>query len=90
MSGGGRDGAFTALEERLDSYTKAGGLLLEAQRRNDEQVERLSDGIVVYEDRLAMRRAVLQREVIATDLAMAGLNRSVKSLSALSGQFRLF
>ena len=90
VSGGGRDGAFTVLEERLDSYTEAGGLLPEAQRRNDEQIERLSDGIVAYEDRLAMRRAVLHREFIATDLAMAGLNQSVKSLTALSKQFRLF
>ena len=90
VSGGGQDGAFTVLADRLENYTEAGGLLPEATRRNDDQVDRLSDRITAFEDRLAIRREALQRSFIATDLAITGLNQSVKSLSALGGQYRLF
>jgi flagellar hook-associated protein 2 len=90
VGGGGQDGAFKVLSDQLKSYTQADGLLPEAQRRNDDQVDRLSDRISAYEDRLALRRAALQRQFIATDLAISGLNNAVKSLSSLNGQFRLF
>ena len=88
--GAGRDGAFTALHDRLESYTQAGGLLPEAQRRHDDQVERVSDRITTLEDRLAIRRTVLKREFIAADLATTTLNQSAQSLSALTGQYQLF
>ncbi|MDP6579432.1 MAG: flagellar filament capping protein FliD [Vicinamibacterales bacterium] len=90
VSGDGRDGAFTALHDRLESYTQAGGLLPEAQRRHDDQVERVSDRITTLEDRLAIRRTVLKREFIAADLATTTLNQSAQSLSALTGQYQLF
>ncbi len=90
VSGAGRDGAFTALHDRLERYTQAGGLLPAAQRRHDAQVDRLSNRITTLEDRLAIRRTVLKREFIATDLATTALNQSATSLSALTGQFRLF
>jgi flagellar hook-associated protein 2 len=90
VGGGGRDGAFTVVQDRLESYTQTDGLLPEARRRNDAQVDRLSDRITAFEDRLAIQRAVLQREFVATDLAAAALNQSAKSLSVLNGEFRLF
>ena len=90
VGGGGQDGAFTVLLDRLGSYTEAGGLLPEATRRTNDQVDRLSRRITAFEDRLAVRRQALQREYIATDLAITGLNQSVQSLSALGGQYRLF
>ena len=90
VAGGGQDGAFKVLSTRLKSYTQAGGLIPEATRRNNDQVDRLSRRITAFEDRLAVRRQALQREYIATDLAIAGLNQSVQSLNTLSGQFRLF
>ena len=49
-----------------------------------------SDTFTKPGERLALRRAVLQRESTATDVAMAGLTQSATSLTALSQQFRLF
>ena len=90
VGGGGQDGAFKVLLDRLESYTEAGGLLPEATRRNDAQADRLADRIAAFEDRLAIRRAALQRQYIATDLAISGLNQSLNSLTALGGLYRLF
>ena len=90
VGGGGQDGAFTVLQERLESYTEAGGLLPEVQRRTAGQLDRLSSRSVAYDDRLAIRRAVLQRELIAAELSKTALDQSARSLSALSGQLRLF
>ncbi len=90
VSGAGHDGAFTALQDRLERYTQTGGLLPEAQRRHDAQLERVSDRITTLEDRLAIQRTILQRELAASELATSALNQSTQSLSTLTGQFRLF
>jgi flagellar hook-associated protein 2 len=86
----GTGGAFGALAGALDEYTKAGGLVPHAQDRLGDQLTKLSDRISDMEERLAIRRAALQKEFIAADQAIAQLNAQKTSLNSLSsslGQF---
>ncbi len=88
--GAGADGAFDTIGTLIETYTKAGGLLPNVQDRLDTQMQGLSDRIFDLEERLEVRRASLQSEFIAADLAITQLNSQLDSLGALGNQFRLF
>ena len=83
-------GAFTALEDTIESYTTAGGLIPTAQTRLDEQVLKIGARIDDFERRLAARREALQREFTAADLAMKQLNSSAGQLSSLGASYSSF
>jgi flagellar hook-associated protein 2 len=87
---GGVDGAFTRLTALVEGYTEAGGLVPDAKDRISAQLKSLGERIGSMEARLAIRRAALNKEFIATDQAMSALNKSVEALSTLGGQYRLF
>jgi flagellar hook-associated protein 2 len=87
---GGVDGAFTRLTALVEGYTEAGGLVPDAKDRISAQLKSLGERISSMEARLAIRRAALNKEFIATDQAMSALNKSVEALSSLGGQYRLF
>jgi flagellar hook-associated protein 2 len=83
-------GAFTALEDTIESYTTAGGLIPTAQTRLNEQVLKIGARIDDFERRLAARREALQREFTAADLAMKQLNSSAGQLSSLGASYSSF
>ena len=87
---GGVDGAFQRLQTLVTGYTEAGGLVPDARDRIGEQLKSIANRISTMEARLAIRRAALNKEFIATDQAMSTLNKSVEALSSLGGQYRLF
>jgi flagellar hook-associated protein 2 len=86
----GTGGAVGSLVAAINEYTKAGGLVPNAQNRVTNQLSQLSDRIGAMEERLATRRLVLQREFAAADAALAQLNAQRDSLSSLGQQFSLF
>ena len=88
--GGGAAGAFGTIETLIETYTDAGGLLPNVQDRLDTQMRGLSNRIFDLEERLEVRRASLQAEFIAADLAITKLNSQLDSLGALGNEFRLF
>lgn len=88
--GGGTDGAFATIETLIAGYTDVGGLLPNVQDRLDTQMQGISDRIFDLEERLEVRRASLQAEFIAADLAITRLNSQLDSLGSLGNQFRLF
>ena len=88
--GGGADGVFTTFKSLIETYTDAGGLLPNVQDRLDTQMQGINDRIFDLEARLEIRRASLQSEFIAADLAISQLNSQLNSLSALGNEFRLF
>ncbi len=83
-------GVFTKLQELVTGYTEAGGLVPDAKERLSDQLKSVATRISSMEARLAIRRAALNKEFIATDQAMSTLNKSVEALSSLGGQYRLF
>jgi flagellar hook-associated protein 2 len=87
---GGVEGAFGRLQTLVTEYTEAGGLVPDARDRIGEQLKSIANRISSMEARLAIRRAALNKEFIATDQAMSTLNKSVDALSSLGGQYRLF
>jgi flagellar hook-associated protein 2 len=87
---GGVDGAFQRLQTLVTGYTEAGGLVPDARDRIGEQLKSIANRIATMEARLAIRRAALNKEFIATDQAMSTLNKSVEALASLGGQYRLF
>jgi hypothetical protein len=58
--------------------------------RISDQVSAIARRSADLEERLAVRRAALQKEYIAADMAMSQLNSQLGSLSSLGGQYRLF
>lgn len=88
--GGGAAGAFGTIETLIETYTDAGGLLPNVQDRLDTQMQGLGNRIFNLEERLEVRRASLQSEFIAADLAITQLNSQLDSLGALGNEFRLF
>jgi flagellar capping protein FliD len=62
----------------------------DARDRIGEQLKSIANRIATMEARLAIRRAALNKEFIATDQAMSTLNKSVEALASLGGQYRLF
>ena len=90
VGGGGNNGAFVDFEGVIEAYTEAGGLVPSVQARLDDQVQKLNDQIFDFEEQLAVRRASLEAEFIAADLAIAALNSQLDSLAGLGNQYRLF
>ena len=87
---GADEGVFVQLQALVKSYTASDGLLKDMQNRITEQERTLSRRMGDLEARLLQRRATLQQEFIAADLAMSRMNSQVNSLSSLGGQYRLF
>jgi flagellar hook-associated protein 2 len=79
-------GVFGTLGTLLGSYTQGDGLLPGARRQLTEQASRLTDQIATLQDRLALRRAALQREFIAADQAMSLLKSQSGSLAQFGTQ----
>ncbi len=91
MAGANGDGgAFAGISNVIESYTTSGGLIADMRDRITEQVKAMTNRLDQMEQRLAFRRATLQREFTAADNAMTQLNSQGNSLSALSNQYRLF
>lgn len=91
FAGTGADaGVFRRLKDVVSTYTKADGLLKDMGDRLDVQSSSISTRIGDLEDRLALRRQVLQREYVAADLTMTQLNSQVNALSSLGSQYSLF
>ncbi|MEP7119284.1 MAG: flagellar filament capping protein FliD, partial [Acidobacteriota bacterium] len=72
---------FASLDSLLDTYTDSTGLLPGARKLLTDQASRLSSSISSMQDRLAVRRASLQREFIAADQAMSQLKSQSGSLA---------
>ncbi len=82
----GNPGVFAGLDGLLDGYTQGDGLLPGARRQLTEQAARFDAQIVAMQDRLALRRAALQREFIAADQAMTMLKSQTSSLAQFGAQ----
>lgn len=78
----GTPGVFAALDTTLDAYTQSDGLLRGATKMLTDQATRLTDQITSMQERLALRRAALQREFIAADAAMSQLKSQSSSLAS--------
>lgn len=77
-------GAFKALRTILDEYTQAGGFVPSARTRLSDEARRLSQRSDDLSARLAVRRAALQKEFIAADLAMSRLNAQKSALEGFA------
>lgn len=80
---GGSGGVFDSVVNAVDDYTGSGGLVAAARNRVDAQIESLNKRLDALEARLEIRRAALQQEFIAADLAMSQLNQQSAALSSL-------
>jgi flagellar hook-associated protein 2 len=83
-------GVFKSLLASVQSYTKSDGLVPNAKARLDDASSRLADRIDDMNEQLALKRAALQKEMIAADNAIAALNQQGNSLSSLSSGYKLF
>jgi flagellar hook-associated protein 2 len=90
QGGTGFDGAFDNVKASIGSYTTSGGLIPTAQTRLDDQLTKIGDRIEELERRLAIRKEAMQKEFIATDLAIAQLNASLGQLGSLGSQVSSF
>ena len=70
------------LDTQLDAFTQGDGLIPGARKQMTEQATRLTDSIANMQDRLAIRRAALQREFIAADAAMSQLQSQTGSIAS--------
>ncbi len=86
QGGAGFDGVFDKVRDAIGSYTSSGGLIPTAQTRLNDQLSKIGDRIAELERRLAIRKEALQKEFIATDLAIAQLNASMGQLGSLGSQ----
>ena len=86
----GTGGAFGALTDVVEEYAQSGGLIGSTRMRIDEQIRALNRRMDGVSAQLEVRRAALQREYIAADLAMTRLKSQSASLSSVGGGFRLF
>lgn len=77
----GTPGLLAMLDTQLDAYTRSDGLIPGARKQATDQATRLSESIGTMQDRLALRRASLQREFIAADRAMSQLTSQSGSLA---------
>jgi flagellar hook-associated protein 2 len=86
VGGGGVTGVFASLDPLLDTYTQSDGLLPGARKQLTDQATRLTEQIASMQDRLALRRAALQREFIAADQAMSQLKGQSGALASFGSQ----
>ncbi len=77
----GTPGAFASLDTQLDAFTRSDGLIPGARRLMTDQAARITESIAAMQERLAIRRASLQREFIAADQAMSQLKSQSGSLA---------
>jgi flagellar hook-associated protein 2 len=82
--------AFGAIETALEDYEASDGILAAARAQRTDYSKTLRDRIIDLEERLAARRAALQKEYIAADLAMSRINGQMGALSSLGSHYRLF
>jgi flagellar hook-associated protein 2 len=82
--------AFSSLNTMIENYTKVDGLLASARERLGVQVENIDARLGALEGQLELRRATLQKEFIAADMAISQLNSQGGSLAGLANQYRLF
>jgi flagellar hook-associated protein 2 len=82
----GTPGAFAVLDTQLDTFTQTDGLIPGARKLMTDQATRLTDSIATMQERLAFRRAALQREFIAADRAMSQLQSQSGSLASFGSQ----
>ena len=75
-------GALASIQTLLTQYTQTSGILKGVQEQLTSQISRLGSQIVSMQDRLAIRRAALQREFSAADSAMSRLKSQSGSLSS--------
>lgn len=87
---GGVSGAFSALKTLTTSYTQAGGLVASAKDRITSQVSALVGRMDRFAAQLEVRRAALQREYTAADMAMSQMKADGNALSGMGSQYRLF
>jgi flagellar hook-associated protein 2 len=90
QGGTGFEGVFAHVESAIGNYTSSGGLIPTAQTRLDDQVSKIGARIDEMERRLAIRKAAMQKEFIAADLAIAQLNASKSQLSSFSSSISSF
>ena len=86
----GNGGAFGAFATLIEDYTEAGGLVSASRQRIDEQVTGINRRLDTMESQLALRKAALQREYMAADMAMTRLKSQSASLSSVGGGYKLF
>jgi flagellar capping protein FliD len=84
QGGSGFEGAFDKVKAAIGNYTAGGGLIPTAQTRLDAQLSKIGDRIEELERRLAIRKEAMQKEFIATDLAIAQLNASMGQIGSLA------
>jgi flagellar hook-associated protein 2 len=87
---GGSLGVFGNLQETIKSYTDGQGLVPTAQTRLSDQLLKIGQRIDEYERRLEIKRAALQKEFTAADLAISQLKNSGNQLSSLSASQSAF
>ena len=87
---GGTGGAFGAMKKLVDEYTATGGLIGSTKERIDGQIRGLNRRMDTVSAQLELRRAALQREYMAADLAMTRLKSQSASLSSVGSGYRLF
>ncbi|MFN8057685.1 MAG: flagellar filament capping protein FliD [Vicinamibacterales bacterium] len=86
----GTSGVFAAFGSTIAQYTDANGILVDAQSRIDTQLDQISKRIDDLDARLEIKRASLQQEFTAADLAISSLNQQGSQLNNLGSQYRLF
>jgi flagellar hook-associated protein 2 len=86
----GNGGAFGAFATMIEDYTEAGGLVSTSRQRIDDQVSGINRRLDTMESQLALRKAALQREYVAADLAMTRLKSQSAGLSSVGSGYKLF
>ncbi|NOT24492.1 MAG: flagellar filament capping protein FliD [Acidobacteria bacterium] len=76
-------GSFAAVDKLIKTYTSADGQLPDARLRLNDEISRIGQRIASMEERLALRRATLQKEYAAADAAMSRLNSQSGTLANL-------
>jgi flagellar hook-associated protein 2 len=82
---GSTKGVFQGIESTIKRYTEAGGLVLNAKERNEDQVTKFEDQISQLKERLSIKAASLTAEYSAADQVMQTLNQQKSALTALLG-----
>jgi flagellar hook-associated protein 2 len=86
----GKSGVFGKMRGLVEEYTKSGGFVATVRQRIGDQVTSIGKRLDKMEAQLAVRRAALQQEYIAADMAMSQIKAQSSSLSAIGSQYRLF
>ena len=84
---GGASGAFAAVNDLIDEYSQAAGLVSAAKDRLKKQSATLDNQISSMQERLAVQRSYLQREFVAADAAMTRLNNQSGALASLGTSY---